>query len=250
MLASLRRFVHRRKDAPPAGCVRFGDLRRRQPISSVFGWDRGLPIDRYYIDRFLERYAKDISGHVLEVGDRAYTTSFGGKRVTSSDVLHYKPGNPEATIVGDLCTGQNIPQNTFDCLILTQVFPFVYDFRSAIANAAKALKPGGIILATFAGISQISQSDLERWGDFWRFTSLSARRLFAEHFAGDSLTIETYGNVLAATAFLHGLAREELMTEELDYHDPNFEMIIAVRAARTLNRPPGQTSKPDLPAPS
>jgi glycosyltransferase involved in cell wall biosynthesis len=234
-VAPLRRVRHWRKKNPPRGCVRFGGLRRTKPISAEFGWDRGLPVDRHYIEQFLARHSRDIRGRVLEVGDHFYTELFGGDRVTHSDVLHAKPGNPDATIVGDLCTGKNIPIDAYDCLVLTQVFPFLYDFESAIANAARALKPGGVMLATFAGISQISRYDAERWGDFWRFTSISARRLLQQQFLDSNIEIVTFGNVLTATALLHGISTEELKTDELDYHDPDYEMIIGVRAVRPLN---------------
>src|SRR5690348_8634455 len=35
------------------GRVNFGDLRRLKPISVVWGFDRGRPVDRYYIEQFL-----------------------------------------------------------------------------------------------------------------------------------------------------------------------------------------------------
>ncbi|HEX6050119.1 MAG TPA: hypothetical protein VFZ21_12650, partial [Gemmatimonadaceae bacterium] len=84
-----------RPDAPPPpGAVHLGDLRRLTPISRAFGYDRGGPVDRYYIEGFLARYASDVRGRVLEVGDDSYTRRFGGNRVTRRDVLHVHEGNP------------------------------------------------------------------------------------------------------------------------------------------------------------
>jgi hypothetical protein len=148
----------------------FGDFNSIKPQSNIFGFDRGLPIDRYYIESFLNENRKDIAGNVLEIGDRNYSNKFGGTFVTKSDVLHVSEGNPEATLIGDLETGRNIPANVFDCMILTQTFSFIYDAKSAIRHCYQALKPGGILLATFLGISQISRYDMDRWGEFWRFT--------------------------------------------------------------------------------
>src|SRR3990170_7811785 len=51
------------------GRVRFGDLRGVEPISREFGFDRGLPVDRHYIERFLSAHSSDIRGRVLEIGD-------------------------------------------------------------------------------------------------------------------------------------------------------------------------------------
>ena len=49
----LRVWLKRYTSGPRVGRVRFGSLRRLTPISRAFGFDRGLPIDRYYIERFL-----------------------------------------------------------------------------------------------------------------------------------------------------------------------------------------------------
>jgi len=221
------------RSVPPSGWAHFGNLRRVTPLSRDFGFDRGRPVDRFYIERFLAAHADDVRGRVLEVADPGYTERFGGDRVERSDVLHARPGNPHATLVGDLCTGEGVPEAAFDCIVLTQVLPFLWDFEGAIRHARAALQPGGVLLVTLPGISQISRHDAERWGDYWRFTSMSARRLFEEAFGREAVEVRAYGNVLAATAFLHGVAAEELEPEELDYRDPDYEVTIAVRAVRT-----------------
>lgn len=224
------RYILNRKDNNYR--IRWGSLRRLTPISSVFGFDRGQPIDRYYIETFLERHKDDIQAQVLEIGAPEYTCKFGSDKVTKSEILHAVAGNPQATIIGDLATGEGIPHNTFDCMILTQTFLVIYDFQKAIANCYYALKPGGILLATFPGISQISRYDMDHWGDYWRFTTLSAKRIFGDIFQPENVEVKAYGNVLSAIAFLHGLSAEELKQKELDYHDPDYEVLITVRAVK------------------
>ena len=86
------------------------------------------------------------------------------------------------------------------------------------------------MLATFPGISQISRYDMDRWGDFWRFTDASAGRLFGSIF--DSVSVETWGNVFVACASLHGLATDELTPEELSFRDPDYQVVITVRALK------------------
>jgi SAM-dependent methyltransferase len=217
--------------------LQWGSFRRLKPIDPNFGWARGQPIDRYYIDHFLHGSQADIHGRVLEIADRQYTRKFGGDRVTESDVLHAAAGNHAATLVGDLTTGRGIPEEAFDCIILTQTLLVVFDVRATLATVYRSLKPGGVVLATFPGISQISRHDMDRWGDYWRFTTLSGRRLFEEVFPAPNIRIGVYGNVLSAMAFLHGLAAEELKPEELAFHDKDFEVLITVRANKPAGAP-------------
>jgi glycosyltransferase involved in cell wall biosynthesis len=225
--AIFRRYTR----GPRVGRVRFGSLRRLTPISRTFGFDRGLPIDRHYIERFLSAHAADIRGDVLEIGDDTYTHRFGGDRVKKSDVLHVTEGNPKATIVGDLTCATHIASDSFDCVILTQTLHLIYDVRAALKTLHRILKPGGVLLATCPGISQISN---DRWREswYWAFTQLSARRLFEEIFPRQNVYVQVCGNVLTAIAFLQGLAAEELWQAELDYRDAHYEVSILVRAIK------------------
>jgi SAM-dependent methyltransferase len=217
---------------PPTGWVRFGSLRRTNPISEHWGLERGLPVDRYYIEQFLSAHALDIGGRVLEVADNVYTRQFGGQRVIQSDILHIEEGNPKATIVGDLACADHIPSDTFDCVILTQTLQVIYDVRAVLKTVYRILKPGGVVLVTVPGISQISRYDMDRWGYFWSFTSLSARRLFEEIFPPTGVDVATFGNVLSAIALLHGIVTQELRQKELDHMHSNYEVTIGVRAVK------------------
>lgn len=218
----------------PVGKVDFGSLRRLDPISPIFGKDRDLvSIERHYIESFLEAHSVDIKGRVLELGDPSYTERFGGSRVTTADVLHYVPGNPQATIVGDFTRPETIPVEAFDCMIVTQTLQMIYDVRPAIRTLHDALKPGGVLLCTSHGISPIARREgVDDWGEYWHFTSQSIRRLFEEVFPRESLEIRTYGNIFTVIGSLHGLAAQEVLPEELDYCDPKYELIVAVRAQR------------------
>jgi SAM-dependent methyltransferase len=219
-------------EKPPYKMVRFGSLRRVTPIHAGFSIGRGNYVDRYYIERFLEQNSKLISGRVLELAGNEYTLRFGSDRVTHSDVLDIREGHPNATIIADLADGAGIPGDSFDCIILTQVLNFIYDVKGAIRTIFRILKPGGSVLVSVAGISQMAVDEMEYCGDYWRFTSLSLRMLFEEVFPQENIAVESHGNVLAAIAFLHGLALEELRKEELDFRDPNFELSILLKAVK------------------
>ncbi|MFL5886405.1 MAG: class I SAM-dependent methyltransferase [Thermoleophilaceae bacterium] len=227
-----RRRLRRALAWPPVGAVELGSLRRTTPISANYGFDRGTPIDRYYIERFLRSHTADIRGRVLEIGDDDYTYRFGGSRVDRSDVLDAARDNPKATIVADIAHAPEIESNTFNCIICTQVLLLVYDVRAAIATLERILAPGGVLLLTVPGVSRICRPEADTWGDWWRFTTMSLRRLLEERFPASDLEVEAYGNVLTATAMLHGLAAEELGGGELSANDPDFEVTVAARAEK------------------
>jgi glycosyltransferase involved in cell wall biosynthesis/SAM-dependent methyltransferase len=226
ILKKLRRALSRIE----LGSVGFGDLRRLRPISANFGFDRGKPLDRRYIEDFLSRNAADIRGRVLEVADNAYTMQFGGTRVTQSDVLHADPNNPRATLVGDLADGHNFPSRAFDCIVLTQTLHFIFDMQKAVATLHRMLKPGGVLLVTVPGISCIEHD--ANWPPLWTVSPIALRRLLDAKFGEANVNVTVYGNVLAAVSFLHGLAESELQPAELDAHDPEYPVTVAARAVR------------------
>lgn len=227
-----RRRLARLAVWPPVGWIRFGQLRRTQPFTTDYGNSRGLEIDRYYIEKFMAEHAQDVRGHVLEIKHNSYTMKYGGDRVTKSDVLHKLEGNPDATLVADLSNADHLPSDTFDTIIFTQTLQFIYDIKATVRTLYRLLKPGGIILATGSGMAQISRADFEQWGEYWRFTSLSFRLLFEEAFPRENISVRSYGNVLSAISLLEGLAVEDLKKKELEAADPNYEVIVAIRAVK------------------
>lgn len=222
-------------DTPPVGTVRFGDLDRLDPVSREWGLERGGPVDRYYITRFLHRHRTDVHGRVLEIVEDVYTNTFGGDRVTQSDILQYRDGeHPRATFTGDIADCSDLPSEAFDCILLTQTLQLVYDLKGAIATVHRILKPGGVALVTVPGITPVNRQDSASWGHAWcwSFTARSMRLLFEEQFASEHVEVETFGNVLTATAFLYGLGQDDLALHQFQHHDPDYEMLIALRAQK------------------
>lgn len=203
-----------------------------KPITYDFGFSRGTPIDRYYISSFLQKYASDVKGAVLEIAESTYSKEFDNG-VTSFEVLHVDKSNRKATIIGDLTKFDSLPENIIDCFICTQTLNFIFELKKSIEGCYKLLKKEGVFLGTVSGISQISRYDMERWGDYWRFTDLSVRKLFEEYFGEENIVIETFGNVFAANAFLQGIAVEDIENKNiLDEKDQDYQVIIAIRAIK------------------
>ena len=229
---AVRRRLRLARAWPPVGSLRLGSLRRTDPISPSYGFDRGTPIDRHYIARFMRAHATDVAGRVLEIGDDEYTRRYGGSKVTKSDVLHAAEGNPRATVVADLTDAPQLESGVYDCVICTQTLLLIYDVRAAIATLERILAPAGVLLLTVPGVSRICREEAETWGDWWRFTSMSLGRLLEERFAREAIEVEVYGNVLTAVAMLHGIAAEELTGGELDASDPDYEVTLAARVVK------------------
>jgi glycosyltransferase involved in cell wall biosynthesis len=216
---------------PRVGKVALGDFDRTLPFCHEFGYNRGGPLDRYYIENFLRAESSSIQGRVLEIGDNDYTVRFGGAQVTKSDVLHVDPSNKHATFIGDLSNAPSIPDDCFDCIILTQTLHLIYDFAGALRTCHRILKPGGVLLLTAPGITPIDRGDWkETW--YWSFTDKALRLMMREAFQEAHVDVKSFGNVLAATAFLYGMGLPELSREKLDFYDPQYQVINAVKVVK------------------
>jgi hypothetical protein len=206
-------------------------MHRVVPVSRVFGLDRGTSIGRYYVNTFIKDHADRIRGDALEVAEFRYLGQFGD-RITKKRVLvpRLDIASPEVdkgdVLVADLTIPSSCPKDAFNCFVCTQTLQFIYDIHSAIRSAHEMLHPGGVFLGTVSGISQISRYDMDRWGDYWRFTDLSLKKSLGEAF-GENVRISSMGNSLAAQLHIQGVAVEDLAKPALlDEHDPDYPVIL------------------------
>jgi peptidoglycan/xylan/chitin deacetylase (PgdA/CDA1 family)/SAM-dependent methyltransferase len=225
--------------------VDFGDLARLGPFSPFWGLERGQPLDRHYIEQFLDRWRQDVRGRVLEVKDDAYTKRLGGDRVTANDIVDIDSANAAATIHADLTDAATIPSDTYDCFICTQTLGLVFDVGAAVREAARILKPGGVLLCTVPANGRLSAEAPGPDGDFWRFGEAAVRRLFAEAFGPRHVDVTPFGNVQTAAAFLYGLNPDDVDPAALDACDPSFPVVYGVRAVKPHR---GRMSQHRLPA--
>ena len=212
--------------------VDWGDLRRVDPVSRDWGYDRGQPVDRRYIDDFLTMHSSDVRGAVLEVQEDDFTRACGGPRVTGSSILDIDAANRRATVLADLRSAPEMPSNQFDCIVLTQTLHVIDDVAGALRECHRMLKPGGVLLATVPAASRVCLEYGEE-GDFWRATPAGVRALFRAAFSPSQTSTTVFGNVLTNTAFLHGFASSELTEAEFAARDPYFPALTGIRARKT-----------------
>ncbi len=210
--------------------IRWGSLRRTEPLSSYYGVDRGLPVDRFYIEGFLARNAEDVRGRVLEVHDANYTRRFGADRVDDSDVLDIDETNPEATLIADLAEPGSLPAGRFDCVILTQTLQYPKDPETTLRTVWESLAPRGTALITVPSLSRIDPDNPAI--DRWRFTALGLQTLLARACPGAELEVTGHGNVLVGVAFLMGMAAEDLNQSELEHEDDRFPLVVCARVRK------------------
>ena len=200
-----------------------------KPLSRKFGFDRGTPIDRYWIESFLDNNKSLIKGRCLEITSDNYTMQFGGKRVAKCDVLDIDKNNKLANIVGDIRNLKGIiADNTYDTIILTHVLGLINDYDSAIAETKRILKKGGHALVT----SSCFSPTYDKAANYWRFTPLGLQYAFTKHFNRQNIKTFSYGNVLTGMAFWVGMAQEEIANKSLKINDPDFPCITGLIAKK------------------
>ncbi len=224
-----KRILRRLRRRP----VIWGNTRRLKPFSNSYGFDRGKPVDRYYIEKFLQGYSNDIYGTCLEILDCTYTNRFGNDRVKRCDVLDIDENNPKANIISDIQDVSIVADNTYDCLVVTQMIQFLPSPEKAVKEAFRMLKPGGVLLTTAPCLSKIDPiAGVDN--DYWRFTQASAKKVFGSVFGEENTEVHMYGNLLLCIAFLQGLAQCDIKQNEFDYYDPDFPLLVCVKAKKPL----------------
>lgn len=202
------------------------------PVSRRCGHERGTPIDRYYIEKFLDLNKKYIKDRVMEVADDRYTLRYH-ENIKEALMMHVEGWGKNVEKI-DLENGDGVSGHvgSIDCFICTQTIQMIYDMRAAVKNIFRMLKPGGTALITIAGIAGISLYDYHNWGEYWRATPKALRSLMEEAFEKDKIEISCYGNVKTTIAFLYGLCTEDLKDGDLAYDDGQFPMLIGCVARR------------------
>lgn len=203
-----------------------------KPINNRFGRDLGKPVDRIYIERFLEENAESILGTVMEIESDDYIKKYGGKKVNKKIILHVKGWGGPNVIKGNFETGEGLENDMVDCLICTQTLQYIYNLSEVARNIYKIIKPGGVALITVPGIKSLSTYHDSMWGEYWSFTKKSLFRMFADVFGENNVEVNSYGNVKTTMAYLYGLSAEMLPEQDFEYNDTNVPFIITAKVKK------------------
>jgi SAM-dependent methyltransferase len=207
-----------------------GDLRRTTPFTT-WGAERGGSVPRAYIGEFLGQHEADIRGRVLEIASDRYARLFAAN-VDQVDILDVREDNEQATFTANFADAPEVPDDTFDCVLVTQVLSWIYDVHAGFRTAHRVLAPGGVMLATTPGLARHAPIEKELLGEWWHFTAMSAKRVAEETFGVGNVQVQTYGNVLTAAGSLFGLGQNDFAPAELAVNDPAFEVVVAIRCVK------------------
>jgi len=209
---------------------RWGNLRRVAPFSTDFGFDRGTPIDRFYLHRFLDRNRASIAGDVLEIQTPMYTRAFG-RDVRNAHGIDINP-DARATYTCDLADADGlVPSDRYDCFLLPNTLCVLRRIEPCLRQALRVVKPGGVILASTAAFVPLTPD----YPDYWHLSADGWKEVAARAWPGadvENVEIQAHGNCLAASAAMLGLAAEELTPGELEVNDARYPVLITLKCVK------------------
>ncbi|MBD2418988.1 class I SAM-dependent methyltransferase [Anabaena cylindrica FACHB-243] len=211
--------------SPATNSIDWGDLKKAVPICQAFGLTRGTPVDRYYLSKYLEEIQTQISGNILEIGgipkDKDFYEVNPG---TSYQIMNIEPG-PGIDIVGDAHDTSLIQPESFDSIVIFNVLEHCYAPWQIVENIYTWLKPGGKCFAMVPSAIRLHATPMDYWRPLpdafaWMFRNFSQQKLYV------------YGNPTSVIASYHGIAVEELTSEELDAFHPDYPVATCIVAEK------------------
>jgi SAM-dependent methyltransferase len=211
--------------SPAKGSIDWGDFKKTVPICQAFGLTRGTPVDRYYLDKFIQEIQTQIAGNILEVGGTPKDKDFYQVNPgTSYRILNIEAG-PGVDIVGDVHDASLIAPESLDSVIIFNVLEHCYAPWIAVENIYKWLKPGGKCFAMVPSAVRVHATPVDYWRPLpdafsWVFKNYTQQKLYV------------YGNPITVIASYHGIAVEELTKAELDAFHPDYPVATCIVAEK------------------
>ena len=201
-------------------------LRSIKKHSEKFGFDRGTPIDRYYIDHFLKNLNLENNfNRSLEFGEILYSDSFKVKEKYFLSHPEYETRDIASNqILFDLNSEHSYEGTKFDLILSTNVINFTKNPFVSIKHHIDMLNSRGTLVLTVSASMPISKFDAERWGDYWRFTPDGLNQLLRT--LNCEYHIKSFGSFVTSIAFLCGLSAEEIDATDLNKNDDSYPIVV------------------------
>jgi len=209
----------------PIGAIDFGDFKRKLPFCPQFGHFRGNPVDRYYLDRFIEQIRNEVKGVTLEIGGSKGNRELYGLTNTTS-YLTMDLNGEGLDIIGDAHDTQAVEEASLDTVLLFNVLEHCERPWVVVDNIYQWLKPRGQVFCMVPNAQRVHRVPQ----DYWRILPDAMTSLFAR-FGRRKLYV--YGNPLTTLAAYYGIAAEELSREELDHYHENYPVANCIHAQKT-----------------
>lgn len=155
----------------------------------------GRKLTRHKLANFLQRYQTD--GYTLDIGcgEQFYKNLFPNSICVDID----KDKNPD--IVADIHQMDIFEDNTFDCILCSEVLEHCYAPWKAANEMYRVLKPGGILLLSTRFVYPLHDTP----HDYYRFTRYGLEILFSNYrileLQEEATTEETLGILYQRLAF-------------------------------------------------
>lgn len=215
---------------------RFINPHNKIPLTRNFGFYRGTPIDRYFINKWIYDFLDEIdSGNKLkgiEIGGFDYL-KYNSKKYLANELV---PKRELKKSKDSLCINLNEPINKdfklkekYDFVICTQVLHVLENDINGLRIIYKLLKKGGLIIGSTAGtINPISIYDYKRWGCYRGYSDQGLKSILEK--TGFECQIETFGNFALAYEILNGAVVEDIDQSLFKENDEIFQILHLFKA--------------------
>ena len=211
--------------SPSPGTVRFGDFGRLWPFSQRFGFDRGAPVDRYYLQQFVRSIRPVVRGRCLEIGGSRWSNWFYRFDVDEFRSLELEQSRIADDLVGDAADRGVLDPASWDSILAFHVLEHCPNPFAVVSNMRAWLRPNGHACIAVPCAQRVHSYP----GDYWRFMPDGLRVLFSDF---SEVNVSTYGNPLTVVSNYMGLSHTELAAEDMNAAHPDYPVLACVVARK------------------
>ena len=211
--------------SPKPGTVRFGDFGRLWPFSHRFGFDRGAPVDRYYLQQFVRSIRPVVRGRCLEIGGSLKNNWLYRFDVDEFRTLELEQSRVADDLVGDAADRGVLDPESWDSILAFHVLEHCPNPFAVASNMCAWLRPNGHACIVVPCAQRVHNYP----GDYWRFMPDGLRVLFRDF---SEVNVSTYGNPLTVVSNYLALSHTELLAEDMDAVHPDYPVLACVVARK------------------